>query len=132
MNHPRIEHVALWARDLEALCAFYARTFGATIGPLYENPRKGFKSRFLQFASGARLEVMQTSALQPVEHGPGAQRMGLTHLALALGSEAAVDTLTSSLAQAGATVLDGPRRTGDGYYESVVLDPEGNRLELTA
>ncbi|MBL8345481.1 MAG: VOC family protein [Rubrivivax sp.] len=131
MHHPRIEHVALWARDLESLCAFYARTFGAAIGPLYENPKKGFMSRFLQFASGARLEVMQTSTLQPAEHAPGAQRMGLTHLAIALGSDTAVDALTASLAEAGATVLDGPRRTGDGYYESVVLDPEGNRLELT-
>ncbi len=132
MNRPRIEHVALWARDLESLCAFYARTFEATIGPLYENPGKGFKSRFLQFADGARLEVMQTTTLQPAEHEPGAQRMGLTHLAISLGSQAAVDTLTSLLRQGGATVLDGPRRTGDGYYESVVLDPEGNRLELTA
>ncbi|HXW10191.1 MAG TPA: VOC family protein [Steroidobacteraceae bacterium] len=127
----RIEHVALWARDLELLCLFYARAFDATVGPLYENQAKGFKSRFLSFESGARIEVMATSQLQPVQHAPGAQRMGLTHLAFSLGSEAAVDRLTEKLTREGAVLLDGPRLTGDGYYESVVLDPEGNRLELT-
>lgn len=131
MNSPRIDHIALWARDLESLCSFYASTFGAAIGSLYENPKKGFRSRFLRFSDGARLEIMQTTAIEPVEHEAGAQRMGLTHLAIALGSEAAVDALTERLRDAGAAVLDGPRRTGDGYYESVVLDPEGNRLELT-
>lgn len=128
---PRIEHVALWARDLDNLCSFYAQAFGATVGSVYENKTKGFKSRFLTFESGARMEVMSSSQLQPVEHEPGAQRMGLTHLAFSLGSEAAVDELTEKLRKAGASLLDGPRRTGDGYYESVVLDPEGNRLELT-
>jgi lactoylglutathione lyase len=127
----RIEHVALWALDLELLCLFYARAFDATIGPLYENQAKGFKSRFLSFESGARIEIMATSQLQPVQHAPGAQRMGLTHLAFSLGSESAVDRLTEKLAREGAVLLDGPRHTGDGYYESVVLDPEGNRLELT-
>lgn len=128
---PRIEHVALWVRDLESLCSFYASTFGATVGPLYENKAKGFRSRFVSFESGARMELMQTTQLRPVEHEPGAQRMGLTHVALSLGSEEAVNLLTQRLKGAGAQVLDGPRRTGDGYYESVVLDPEGNRLELT-
>lgn len=128
----RIEHVALWTDDVEALAAFYARHFGAEIGPRYENPAKGFASRFLRFGDGARLEVMQSTTLSPVRHAPGAQRMGLTHLALALGSEAAVDALTARLREAGQPVLDGPRRTGDGYYESVVLDPDGNRIEITA
>ena len=132
VQKPRIEHVALWARDLETLCDFYARHFGASVGALYENPAHGFRSRFLGFGDGARLEVMSTTQLAPVEHAPGAQRMGLTHLAISLGSEAAVDALTRRLAAEGSPVLDGPRRTGDGYYESVVLDPEGNRIELTA
>lgn len=129
---PRIEHVALWTHDLEALCTFYADVFGAKVGPLYENHARGFRSRFLGFESGARLEIMQTSQLPLREYEPGAQRVGLTHLAISLGSEAAVDQLTQRLRATGAQVLDGPRRTGDGYYESVVLDPEGNRLELTA
>jgi lactoylglutathione lyase len=129
---PHLEHVALWVDDLDAMCDFYAATFGASVGPRYENPAKGFASRFVSLGSGARLELMSTRTLQPVPHAPGAQRMGLTHLAIALGSDAAVDELTARLRAAGVTVLDGPRRTGDGYYESVVLDPEGNRIELTA
>jgi len=129
---PRLEHVALWVSDLDGLSDFYARTFGATVGPRYENPAKGFASRFVSFEFGGRLELMSTRTLNPVPHEPGAQRMGLTHLAVALGSEAAVDELTARLRAAGTPVLDGPRRTGDGYYESVVLDPEGNRIELTA
>ena len=129
---PRLEHVALWVADLDAMSTFYRDTFEATVGPLYENKNKGFASRFLTLGSGARLELMTTVTLQPVRHEPGAQRMGLTHLAVSLGSEAAVDELTARLRAKGAPVLDGPRRTGDGYYESVVLDPEGNRLELTA
>jgi lactoylglutathione lyase len=75
---------------------------------------------------------MTTTQLAPVAIESGAQRMGLTHLAIALGSERAVDALTSKLKEAGVPVLDGPRRTGDGYYESVVLDPEGNRIEIAA
>ena len=129
---PVLEHAALWVDDLDAQCAFYAQHFGAQVGPLYTNPAKGFRSRFLAFEGGARLELMATSTLAPVRHDPGAQRMGLTHLAISLGSEAAVDALTSRLRLSGVSVLDGPRRTGDGYYESVVLDPEGNRPELTA
>jgi lactoylglutathione lyase len=128
----RIEHVAFWVQDLERFCAFYEKHFDAQVGERYDNARKGFSSRFLTFSSGARVEAMTTTALTPVPHEPGAQRMGLTHLAISLGSERAVDDLTSRLRQQGIPVVDGPRRTGDGYYESVVLDPEGNRIELTA
>ena len=129
---PRIEHIALWVDDLEALSAFYAKAFAAQIGARYVNAAKGFESCFLTFESGARMELMTTSRLSPTRHAPGTQRMGLTHLAISLGSEAAVDELTARLRTEGIAVLDGPRRTGDGYYESVVLDPEGNRIEITA
>lgn len=127
---PRIEHVALWVADLDRMCAFYAEHFDARIGPRYENPAKGFASRFLSFDSGGRLELMTTRS-PCLPNDAGIARMGFTHLALSLGSEARVDELTDRLRAAGRPVLDGPRRTGDGYYESVVLDPEGNRLELT-
>lgn len=131
-GRPSIEHVAFWTRDLDGLCRFYVEHFGARIGPLYENAAKGFRSRFLEFGEGARLEAMASTQITPVEFAPGAQRMGLTHIAISLGSEAAVDELTARLRARGVPVLDGPRRTGDGYYESVVLDPDGNRVEITA
>jgi lactoylglutathione lyase len=127
----RIEHVAMWTHDLERLAAFYAKYFGAEVGPRYVNSAKGFASRFLAFGSAPRLELMQSTTLTPIEHAAGAQRMGLTHLALAVGSHRRVDELTNTLEADGFAVVDGPRHTGDGYYESVVLDPDGNRLEIT-
>jgi lactoylglutathione lyase len=127
----RIEHVAFWTEDLERFADFYARYFGATAGSKYVNPLKGFESRFLSFAGGARIEVMSSSTLEPVKHQRGAHRMGLAHLALSVGSKQRVDELTDRLRQDGFDVVDGPRHTGDGYYESVVLDPDGNRIEVT-
>lgn len=125
----RIEHVAIWTRDLERLRAFYERYFEATAGPRYHNPARQFSSTFLRFENGARLELMQIPDLPA---GAGASpAAGYAHLALSLGSAAAVDALTARLQAAGYAVLDGPRTTGDGYYESVVLDPDGNRIELT-
>lgn len=127
----RIEHVALWTEDIERLAGFYAKYLGAAVGPVYANPARGFESRFLSFASGARLELMRSSTLRPARYERGAQRMGLTHLAISLGAEGHVDELTRLLREDGFAVLGGPRHTGDGYYESVVLDPDGNRVELT-
>jgi lactoylglutathione lyase len=128
----RIDHVALWTIDLERCRRFYVSYFGATAGAVYVNAAKGFASCFLSFEGGARIEIMTTSTLSPVAIEPGAQRMGLTHLALAVGSDQRVDQLTRRLREDGFALLDGPRRTGDGYYESVVLDPDGNRIEITA
>jgi lactoylglutathione lyase len=125
----RIEHVALWARDLEALAEFYARWFGARVGPRYENPRKGFASRFLEFSGGARLEVMTRTG---IDTRAAQEQLGLAHIAIAVGDETAVDALAAKFAGAGVAVIDGPRRTGDGYYECVVRDPEGNRVEIAA
>jgi lactoylglutathione lyase len=127
----RVEHVAFWTEDLERLAEFYSTYFGAAIGVKYTNPAKGFESRFLNFAGDSRLELMRSSILHPATHAPGAQRMGLTHLAMSMGSKEEVDELTHRLRQDGFDVVDGPRHTGDGYYESVVLDPDGNRIEIT-
>lgn len=126
-----IDHVALWTMDIERCTRFYARYFGATAGQRYVNPAKRFESQFLSFESGARIEVMKTAGLSPVVHEPGAERMGLTHLAISVGSEQRVDELCETLKADGVPILDGPRRTGDGYYECVALDPDGNRIEIT-
>ena len=125
----RIEHVAVWVRDIETVAAFYARWFGARVGQRYENPRKGFASRFLEFNGGARLEVMTRTG---VDARATVEQLGLAHIAITVGDEAAVDALAARLAAEGVAVLDGPRRTGDGYYECVVRDPEGNRVEVAA
>jgi lactoylglutathione lyase len=125
-----IEHVAIWTDNLEGLRAFYERYLGGVAGERYKNASTGFHSYFLDLGGGARLELMQmpTVAERPVGDQ---QRLGLAHIAFALGSEEAVDELTELLRFDGYAILDGPRRTGDGYYESVVADPDGNRVELT-
>ncbi|HET9861850.1 MAG TPA: VOC family protein [Steroidobacteraceae bacterium] len=125
----RLEHVALWARDIEGVAAFYEKYFGARVGARYENPRKGFASRFVQFGAGARLEIMSRTDVRARDTG---EQLGLAHVAIAVGDEPAVDALAARLVADGIALLDGPRRTGDGYYECVVLDPEGNRVEVTA
>ncbi len=125
----RIEHVGLWVRDLEGVARFYARHFGARVGEPYENTKKGFRSRFLTFDSGARLEVMTRT---DVTERFGAEQLGLAHVAISVGDEAAVDACAARFREQGVAIADGPRRTGDGYYECVVLDPEGNRVELMA
>jgi lactoylglutathione lyase len=126
----RIEHVAIWTADLGRCKHFYTSYFGATAGPNYVNPAKGFESCFLSFDDGARLEAMTTTSLSLIELPPGAQRFGLTHLAISVGSERMVDELTKCLQSDGITIVDGPRRTGDGHYESVAIDPDGNRIEI--
>ncbi|MDP9087609.1 MAG: VOC family protein [Pseudomonadota bacterium] len=127
----RIEHIAFWTTDIERLASFYATYFGASTGPKYINAKKGYEARFLSFEGGARIELMKSSTLDPVVLERGAQRMGLTHVAVSVGSEQRVDELTSRLIKDGYEIVDGPRHTGDAYYESVVLDPDGNRIEVT-
>jgi lactoylglutathione lyase len=125
----KIDHVALWASDLERTVRFFVEFFGAEAGGKYTNPHKAFESFFLSFGSGPRLEVMRRPGL--AEGVPDGSRVGLSHVAFSLGSVEEVDGMTERLRGRGFTVADGPRWTGDGYYESVVLDPDGNRIELT-
>jgi lactoylglutathione lyase len=125
----RIEHVGVWVRDIDAVAAFYARYFGARVGTLYQNARKGFQSRFLAFDSGARLEIMTRG---DVGERPLTEQLGLAHLAITVGDEANVDALAARFIADGLAPESGPRRTGDGYYECVVRDPEGNRVEIAA
>jgi lactoylglutathione lyase len=133
MSQVRIEHVALWVEDLDGVCAFYEHFFGAEVGPRYVNEAKGFASRFLRWDGAARLEVMtRRDVVQRGVAAGGGERLGLAHVALGVGNEDEVRRVTDAVRAAGYVVCGEPRRTGDGYYESVVLDPEGNRVELVA
>ncbi|WP_308622563.1 VOC family protein [uncultured Enorma sp.] len=125
----RIEHVALYVQDLEAARMFFERYFDARAGAPYHNERTGFRSFFLTFDDGARLEIMTRPNMTELEK-PSA-RTGYAHIALSVGSKDAVDALTARLAADGYEVLSGPRTTGDGYYESCILDAEGNQIEIT-
>ena len=125
-----IGHIALYVTDLEQSRRFYETYFGGKAGKPYHNPNTGLRSYFLSFSQqGARLELMQRSGLQ---QRPEAMQYGYAHLAFQLESREAVAQLTERLARDGYTVCSGPRVTGDGYYESCVLDPEGNQVEIVA
>ncbi|WP_208559733.1 VOC family protein [Marinilactibacillus kalidii] len=123
----RIEHVALWATELESMKTFYETYFEATSGPRYYNQKTGFTSYFLSFTSGARVEIMHKKGIEE----SAALVTGYAHLAFSVGTKQAVDALTERLVKDGFSLLNGPRTTGDGYYESVVADPEGNLIEIT-
>ena len=188
----KIEHIAIWVKDIDKVCEFYRKYFDGVVHPIYHNPAKQFTSRFITFDDGARLEVMHrpdicvernvgienvwtvtslqtnthrsanekmraffrflTSAVFHVKHAIASvatgcshtgmtehehvghevsQHLGFTHLSFSVGSKEEVDHLTQQMSSEGVPVVGQPRTTGDGYYESVVLDPEGNRIELT-
>ncbi len=129
----KIEHVAIWTTQLEALKDFYVTHFSArAAAPKYVNPKRQFESYFLSFPDGgARLELMRVPGLADLHRGDGTPSVGYAHIAISVGSKQAVDDITAALQQAGVPVLDGPRTTGDGYYETLVLDPDGNRVEIT-
>ena len=127
----RIEHVAIWTHDLERLRSFYETYFAGRANAKYVNPRKQFESYFITFAAGARLELMRMAGIPQSKNDVEQQFTGYIHLAFSVGSREAVDALTDRLRHDGHRILDGPRITGDGYSESVVLDPDGNRVEIT-
>jgi len=105
--------------------------FGAKSNEKYINVKKGFSSYFLSFDTGCRLEIMNMSGKAKNEENHEERFKGISHLAITVGSKQKVDVLTRSLRDKGFTVASDPRETGDGYYESVVLDPDGNRIEIT-
>ena len=124
-----IEHIAIWTRQLEALKTFYETYCAARANQKYTNPKTHFESYFLTFASGPHLELMQRPDIEGAQTTE--QTVGYAHLAFSVGSKEEVDRLTQRLAKGGYQVVNAPRTTGDGYYESVVLDPDGNRVEIT-
>lgn len=127
----KIEHLAIWADDIELLRAFYMKYFNLRCGDRYINPIKNFTSYFLFFEEEeTSIELMHKPDMgTPVSRG---NLMGLAHFSIAVGSPEMVDTLTERLRKDGYTILSEPRTTGDGYYESAVADPEGNYVEITA
>lgn len=129
MTAPKISvaHVALWTCDLDRLCAFWVRVFGATAGaPYHSQNRPGYSSRFLRFAGGPTLEMMTGPWVYETPRGETA---GYAHLALSVGSAAEVDRIAALMAHEGA-LASAPRQTGDGFYEAVIRDPDGNLIEI--
>jgi len=127
----KIEHLAIWVKDLEGMRAFYEKYFNGTSNEKYINSKKQFHSYFLSFDEGCRLELMKMPNIPDNTNDVIMQSMGLIHFAMSVGSREKVDTLTEELREAGYQIIGEPRVTGDGYYESVILDPENNRIEIT-
>lgn len=131
LQNPRlsIEHLALWTEDIERLKQFYERYFGAQAGELYRSKTQPLLSYFLTFGDGARLEIMTSPQLEA--RGAG-HRVGLAHFALRVGSREHVDQFVEKLRLEKIEIAGEPRLTGDGYYEAIILDPDGNSIELVA
>ena len=125
----RIEHIAMYVNDLDAARDFFIRYFNAKSNEGYHNKTTDFRSFFLSFDDGTRLEIMNKPIMQDSEKALA--RTGYVHIAFSLGSKAAVDTLTELLNHDGYDVISGPRTTGDGYYESCIIGVEGNQIEIT-
>lgn len=127
----KIEHIAIWVSDLEATKGFYEKYFNAKPNTLYHNKAKEFISYFLSFGNGCRLELMHRPDVSEQYKNYEKQTLGLIHFAISVGSKEKVDSLTNQLRNDGFIIVGEPRTTGDGYYESVVLDPENNIVEIT-
>lgn len=124
-----IEHIAMYVNDLEKTREFFVRYFNAVSNEGYHNKTTDFRSYFLSFDDGARLEIMKKPQMEDDEKT--LTRTGYIHIAFRLGSREAVDTLTERMRKDGYQVISGPRTTGDGYYESCIIALEGNQIELT-
>ena len=124
----KIEHVAVWVRDLEQAKGFYQTYFGAVPNEKYISASREFESYFLCFESDSRLEIMWSPEVSKINDQ---KHLGFAHIAISVGSEDEVVSLTNRLRKAGFTIKSEPRQTGDGYFESVVLDPDGNPIEIS-
>lgn len=125
----KIEHIAMYVNDLEKARDFFVKYFNAVSNDGYHNKTTDFRSYFLTFEDGARLEIMTRPGMEDGEKTE--KRIGYIHIAFSVGSKEAVDELTAKLKEDGYPVISGPRTTGDGYYESCILGPEGNQIEIT-
>lgn len=127
----KIEHLAIWVKDLEGMKQFYEQYFHAIAGKKYKNPKKNFESYFLSFSEGCRLELMNRPTIPNNINDLLKEYRGIIHFAISVGSKEKVNALTEKLRLDGYPIIGEPRWTGDGYYESVVFDLERNRIEIT-
>ena len=125
----KIEHIALYVKDLETARSFFVKYLGAKSNEGYHNLKTGFRSYFLSFGDGARLEIMNNPEM--LDFSMEFARTGYAHIAFSVGSKEKVDALTAELKTDGYEVVSGPRTTGDGYYESCIIAIEGNQIEIT-
>lgn len=125
----KIEHIAMYVTDLERTKEFFEKYFGARSNNGYHNPTTDFRSYFLSFDDGARIEIMNKTGMD--DASKSITRTGLIHVAFSVGSRERVDELTAQMKQDGYEVISGPRTTGDGYYESCIIGVEGNQIEIT-
>ena len=125
----RIEHIAMYVNELEKTKEFFEKYFNAISNEGYHNKITDFRSYFLSFDDGARLEIMNKP--QMMDDEKGINRTGFVHIAFSLGSKDAVDALTEKMRNDGYNIISGPRTTGDGYYESCIIGIEGNQIEIT-
>ena len=124
-----IEHIAMYVNDIEKTREFFIKYFDAISNEGYHNKTTGFRSYFLSFDNGARLEIMNKPQMSDEEKG--LNRTGYIHIAHSLGSKEAVSVLKGKMKNDGFDVISGPRTTGDGYYESCIIGMEGNQIEIT-
>jgi lactoylglutathione lyase len=127
----KIEHLAIWANDLELMRSFYEKYFDGKANTKYHNPKRNFNSYFIEFSEGCRLELMHKPDIPQNLNDLISEYLGIIHFAISVGTKGKVDSLTEQLRHDGYPIVGEPRTTGDGYYESVVLDPENNRIEIT-
>lgn len=126
----KIEHIGIWVNNLEIIKSFYTKYFNLKCSSLYKNESKGFSSYFLSFESGARIEIMNIQGLSPNSRTDETIN-GFAHFAISCGGKQKVNEITEIIRADGYEIFSEPRTTGDGYYESVVLDPEDNKIEIT-
>ena len=124
-----IEHIAMYVNDLESAKDFFIKYFGGKSNDCYHNNTTGFRSYFISFDNGARLELMNKPDV--INKDSSTEQTGYTHIAFSVGSKEKVDELTDSFKSEGYTIRSGPRNTGDGYYESCIVAIEGNLIEIT-
>jgi lactoylglutathione lyase len=125
-----IDHISIYTNDLERLKDFYVKYLLGRANGKYHNEKTGLETHFISFEGGARLELMQRPNLN--ERDKTGPSDGLTHLSFCVGSRETVDEMTEILIKAGYSLKSGPRETGDGYYESCILDPDSNEVEIVA